>query len=96
MSKIMRAAVKFCGGCDPTFDRVEYVERIKDTAGKRVSWIGLYQDRGDVTLVVCGCPKACPVDEMQDIASSVVITHNELSPEIVVERILRKGQTHED
>ena len=92
----MKAAVKFCGGCDPTFDRVEYLNQIKHAAGIRVSWIAPHEGGGDVLLVICGCPKACPVDELEDIRASVVLTDNDSSPEIVVERILRKGRSHED
>jgi len=92
----MRVAIKFCGGCDPTFDRVEFANQVKRTAGEHFTWIGLDQDSKDAVLVICGCQRACPIEEIQDISISVVVTSAELSPEIVVDRILRKGKNNEN
>ncbi len=39
MSK--RVALKYCGGCDPGFDRVEYIQRVRAAAGEAIMWVTL-------------------------------------------------------
>ena len=54
-------AVKYCGGCNPRYDRVEFVRSLqKDFPGLEV--IGTLPPSAaepDFALVVCGCPARC-------------------------------------
>jgi len=56
---VKRIGLKYCGGCNPTYDRVEYVHQIRKAAGNRIEWVSL--DAGDFStlVVVCGCDKQC-------------------------------------
>jgi hypothetical protein len=59
MIKKYRIGLKYCGGCNPHYDRVQAVgylwERLKDTV-ELVS----YEDPDiEGVLVVAGCPTAC-------------------------------------
>ncbi len=92
----MRVAIKFCGGCDPTFDRVELANRVKDVADTHITWVDMDQDSKDAILVICGCPKACPVDDLQDTAIPLVVIEQEFNPYTVVDRILRRGKANEN
>lgn len=87
----MKVAIKFCGGCDPTFDRVEYANKIKDAAAEHLTWVDLDNGGKEAMIVICGCPKACPMDVLQNIGNGMVLTSDNLPPEVVVDRILRKG-----
>lgn len=52
-------AIKYCGGCDPSFDRVAVFNEIKERLGKKIEWV-LAGDYSDVpVLVMCGCATAC-------------------------------------
>ena len=56
-----KVAVKYCGGCDPTFDRVAWFERLKAAAGGRITWVYAGEDGlCDRLLIIAGCPTACP------------------------------------
>ena len=46
--------MKYCGGCNPSYERVEYVREIQKAAGSRVTWVTL--DEGDfcALLLVSG------------------------------------------
>lgn len=58
----MRIGVKYCGGCNPRYDRPALVARLKDALGGGVDWIsaGAAEDVPlDFVLVVCGCTAAC-------------------------------------
>lgn len=55
----MRIGIKYCGGCNPFYDRkaeVEKLERnLKDIRFEPVQ----HGESYDSVLLVCGCPRAC-------------------------------------
>ena len=58
MSNSMRIAVKYCGGCNPRYDRPAIVERLK----KDMPGVGIVPAEGqqaDYVAVLCGCKSAC-------------------------------------
>ena len=58
----MRIGVKYCGGCNPRYDRPALVARLKAELGGGVDWVsaGAAEDAPlDFVLVVCGCTAAC-------------------------------------
>lgn len=55
----MIIAVKFCGGCDPEYDRIEMFEKIKTAVGERVEWIFSANAAAKWLLVINGCGRAC-------------------------------------
>lgn len=89
-----KIAVKYCGGCDPTYDRVELVQRIKREAGDRIEWVTPEAQGYEAVLLVCGCLKACPEDELRQ--GSVLPLKHGLSPQRVVAQLLEGGQTDAD
>ena len=94
----MRVAIKFCGGCDPAYDRVEFLQRIKASAGGLIEWVNPEEHGFDAVLLICGCQKACPEDELRQVSPVVSLNTDGLSPECVVAQLLEKGQTdaHQD
>jgi hypothetical protein len=56
---VKRIGLKYCGGCNPSYERVEYVQKIQEAAGDRIEWVSA--DEGGVTtwLLVSGCDKQC-------------------------------------
>ena len=90
----MRVAIKYCGGCDPTYDRVELVRRLKVVAGNSIEWVTL-ENLHDVVLLVCGCLKACPEEELNS-PPTLSLKHDGLSPERVVAQLIEKGLTNAD
>lgn len=57
----MRIGVKYCGGCNPRYDRTGFVARLKEELGGGVEWVnaGTAGEPLDFVLVVCGCTAAC-------------------------------------
>ncbi len=91
----MRVALKYCGGCDPAYERVEYFERIKDAAGRDIQWVGADSGGHDALLLICGCPKACPLQDMPPGDKVVLIKHDQATPEAVVARLRKKEVSHD-
>jgi hypothetical protein len=55
----LRIGVKYCGGCNPMYDRVALVERMERTLEKKAEFVSYAQENLDLVLVVCGCETAC-------------------------------------
>jgi hypothetical protein len=91
----MKVGLKYCGGCDPTYDRPALVQRIKSEAGDSFVWSALNEEDYDAVLLVCGCLRACPEDELQQF-SPVTIKSDLVSPEQVAAQLRGKGKIDED
>ena len=92
----MNVAIKYCGGCDPAFDRVEMAEKIKIAADNSISWSCLDERRFDVILLICGCPRACPFNDLKDESRVVLLTNDDSPLEGILTEILKKGKAHEN
>jgi hypothetical protein len=80
----MKVAIKFCGGCDPDYDRVEYWAAIRGAAGDKIEWVRLDSDNYDAVLHIRGCNKTCPQDDMPQLDRVVTLTDDSLNAEHVV------------
>ncbi len=53
----MKLLVKYCGGCNSSYDRVKFFERLlMDLASAEIAQ---NSDDADFVLVLCGCPAIC-------------------------------------
>ena len=62
----IRVVLKYCGGCDPAYDRVSYQERIADAAEGNIDWVSIEDPPFEAVLVINGCARAC---KEKDLAS---------------------------
>jgi len=52
-------AIKYCGGCNPEYDRVEAVAEMLDRLADVMVVVPLDDERADMLVAVEGCPTAC-------------------------------------
>jgi hypothetical protein len=85
-----KVAVKFCGGCNPGFDRVEYYRKIRAAAGDSILWAGPAEGGFDTLLLIEGCETACAEEDLVSLAGREVVSlkNDGLAPEEVVKRLL--------
>lgn len=86
----MKVALKYCGGCDPAFDRVEYFERIAEAAGERITWTSLEEGNYRTVLLICGCATACPQEELPLPPEAIILKDDQMAPAKVVAQLLDK------
>lgn len=55
----MRVGVKYCGGCNPRYDRVAFVERFRRRHPEATVEPAVTGVVYDCLLVVCGCSAQC-------------------------------------
>ncbi len=84
-----RIALKFCGGCDPGFDRVQYFNRIRTAAGDSIEWVTL-DDRGfEAVLVISGCETACPEEGIDFMPARIVtVRTDKRDPDEIAQHLL--------
>jgi hypothetical protein len=55
----LKIGIKYCGGCNPAFDRAAAAQKIKDRMKETVEFVS-YDDPGaELVLVITGCSAAC-------------------------------------
>jgi hypothetical protein len=57
--KQVKIRVKYCGGCNPNYDRPALVKRIKERLGNRLALAEAGDDGISLVLAVVGCATAC-------------------------------------
>jgi len=55
----IRVGLKYCGGCNPRYDRVALAEDLKARVGRGIEWVSPEGGDLDLVLAVEGCETAC-------------------------------------
>ena len=56
---MLKVGVKYCGGCNPYYDRVALVEQIKSSLKGKAEFVSPSNDDVDLVIAVEGCQTAC-------------------------------------
>lgn len=93
MGEAMTVGVKYCGGCNPRYDRVALVARLAaDHPSLRLepAQPGVYYD---LLLVVCGCSARCAdTAGLENRLGRLTISSE--ADLAAVEKLFKKGMTH--
>jgi hypothetical protein len=54
-----RVGIKYCGGCNPTYERVEMIEKVRFRLGDQFFFRPIGDEEVEALLLVSGCPRAC-------------------------------------
>ncbi len=86
----MRIGIKYCGGCNPRYDRTGFAARLKqDLGGRGVEWVsaGTAGEPLDFVLVICGCTAACARHQNLNGAYGKLVVHTPAQYAAVRERL---------
>jgi hypothetical protein len=59
LSNPFKIGVKYCGGCQPDYDRTELVAAIADRLGPDIKFVSANSSEASMILAVQGCKTAC-------------------------------------
>ena len=62
-----KIGIKYCGGCNPFYERVEMVQQVQSVLKDRFIFSVNDQQDSDIMLFVCGCPRACADKESNNL-----------------------------
>jgi len=54
-----KIGIKYCGGCNPNYERVEMAQRVQSLVKDRFLFLLHNQQDLDVLVLMNGCPRAC-------------------------------------
>jgi len=75
---MIRIGVKYCGGCDPVYDRVKRVEKIAKSLKHYVKLVSYREPPYKILLVINGCHKQCAeLEEIPNIGAEVITIYDE-------------------
>jgi hypothetical protein len=86
----MKIGIKYCGGCNPGFDRTDLVRKIKKELKDIVEFVSTEDSSIEGLLVVEGCSTAC-VDLEAFKHQKIFLIKDPEEAEIVIRDILSLG-----
>jgi hypothetical protein len=95
--KMKAVVVKFCGGCDPAFDRSQLFNEIKSASAGLFQWVGPDHRCPDAMLLICGCGVSCPERDLSSDSRGslkqvpvVVVLDEYREPAQVIKKIIEE------
>jgi hypothetical protein len=90
---VKRIALKYCGGCDCTYDRLEYAGKLKKAAKGRIEWVTMDDGGFDTILMIHGCPVACPKEKLgpEHPWRIISVIDDRVAPEEIINQLLERG-----
>ena len=72
-NKTLNCGVKFCGGCNPRYERMEALEKIKQLFSGKVKFDYAKEDTAyDFILIIGGCTNCCASYEQYQTKKGVI------------------------
>jgi hypothetical protein len=88
-----RIALKYCGGCDPEFDRVGLFAKVRSAAADSIEWVGLDDFGFNTVLVIAGCARACPAQRPEIALYRAIFLQNDRLPAAeIIQALLSEGE----
>ena len=56
---MIKVGIKYCGGCNPTYDRVAAVKEMEERLRSRAELISWHDESADAVVIVAGCAASC-------------------------------------
>ncbi len=86
----MNVGIKFCGGCNPRYNRKKILEYIKEKC-KNVSFEYVKEEmKYDHLLVIGGCSNNCASYEQYNVAGIIYKIYNEEQVDNLIREINRR------
>jgi hypothetical protein len=74
-----KVGIRYCGGCNPSYERVEMIQRLQSLLRDRFIFTVEDLQDSDIMVLVSGCPRACadksPVD--LEVSSRSIVGEND-------------------
>ncbi|MDD2981131.1 MAG: enoyl-CoA hydratase-related protein [Hespellia sp.] len=86
----MKIGIKYCGGCNPNYNRKKAVEKIsKNLTGCSIESVSTDQEY-NIILIVCGCHRTCIKDQRPAKSGQYVVLHSEEDFENMEKSIMKE------
>lgn len=80
----MTIGIKYCGGCNPRYDRGKLVSQLKNDIQADLHFVSENTQNADWFIIVCGCESACAIhNSLVGKLGKIVVTSMDDYPGIV-------------
>lgn len=62
-----KIGIKYCGGCNPFYERVELIDRVKFRFDNQFYFLRHDSPDIDIFIFVNGCPRACATKDLDSL-----------------------------
>jgi len=89
----LRIRIKYCGGCNPGYDRSRLVEQMKIRLKDRVQWVSSETEPYDLVIAIEGCETSC-ADLKEFEGHDVHIINRVEDADTLIDLISAYNETH--
>jgi len=76
-----KIGIKYCGGCNPSYERVEIVQRAQSQLNPPFHFVHHDQPDVDGMILVSGCQRACAAQDLNRTMNHYLVTgENDFGP----------------
>jgi hypothetical protein len=61
---MLKIGIKYCGGCNPSYERVEIAHRVQSKFNHQLHFVRHDQPDIDVIILMSGCQRACAAQDL--------------------------------
>ncbi len=84
---MIKVAIKYCGGCNPYYDRVDLVKQIETRLAGKIEMVALDHDWIDLVVAVEGCRTACADLSSVKNKATKIITQPEDAQDLILQML---------
>ena len=90
VARAKKVAVKFCGCCNPEYDRSMYWGRIQNAARGFIEWVRIDDEGYDSILLLSGCQTSCLLEELvlSERVPIISVCDDRRDPEWIIKQLL--------
>lgn len=87
----MKYGIKFCGGCNPRYERGKLFNRLKEELSPKITFGNAKEDElYDGLIVFCGCTNCCAAYKHIQTKSDPILVWNERQYDQVIEILSKR------
>ena len=87
-----KIGIKYCGGCNPTYERLEFIQEVQSRLGNR--FLFCRSDRRDLDgmLLINGCVRSCATENLDHKETAYVSISGEEDLELLIDWLTELDQ----
>jgi hypothetical protein len=87
-----KIGIKYCGGCNPTYERLEVIQAVQSRLGDRFLFIRPDQRDLDGMLLINGCVRSCAIQSLGHIETAYVSISGKEDLDLLIDWLTALGK----
>ena len=87
-----KIGIKYCGGCNPTYERLEVIQAVQSRLGDRFLFVRPDQRDLDGMLLINGCVRSCAIENLAHRKTAYFSISGEEDLELLIDWLTAIGK----